>query len=245
MNDFRIVALVLVLVVISIAVGILNPQMPKKIKFEDANFVLTQEGAAPHKKVVMENILPKVNPPKAGRNVVKETEHNEITPIPQLKQNPIEKMIKNLPPQIVPQKIKTKLQPKIQSQRQPQVQPQRQLTDEEEEIIAWNKWRSDLQNRIMRDTRIGAPVGTVFRFSFTVDRYGTISNLKTWSDDSQYTSEAVRIIKPKLLSYQGQSILNFPPKSKRVITNVNGSFTIWYTSGYSSPSDYSDYERIK
>ena len=36
---------------------------------------------------------------------------------------------------------------------------------EQEEIIAWNKWRSAVQNRIMDDSKIDyAPLGTVFMF---------------------------------------------------------------------------------
>ena len=115
---------------------------------------------------------------------------------------------------------------------------------EEEEIIAWNKWRSDLQNKLMRDSKIAAPIGTSFEFSFTVDKFGTISNLKTWSSNPSYTPLAVRVIKPLLLSYQKTAILNFPTGSKRVITNVNGGFTMARSSRFSSPSDYNDYERV-
>ncbi len=115
---------------------------------------------------------------------------------------------------------------------------------EEEEIIAWNKWRSDLQNKLMSDSKIAAPIGTTFAFSFTVDKFGTISNLKTWSTNPSYTPLAVRVIKPLLLSYQKTAILNFPIGSKRVITNVDGGFTMARSSRYSSPSDYNDYERV-
>lgn len=118
------------------------------------------------------------------------------------------------------------------------------LTEEELEIIAWNKWRSDLQNRLMMDSKISAPVGTSFLFSFTVDRTGVISNLKTWSNNPSYTQLAINKIKPVLLSYQNKDILKFPERSKRVITNVNGGFTMGYETRYSSPSDYNDYERV-
>ena len=123
--------------------------------------------------------------------------------------------------------------------------PKRELTQEEIEIIAWNKWRSDLQNQLMRDSKISAPIGTRFLFSFTVDKYGTITNLKTWANNPSYTPLAVKVIKPILLSYQGKPILNFPANSKRITTNVDGGFTMAYSSNYSKPSDYNDYERIK
>lgn len=121
----------------------------------------------------------------------------------------------------------------------------KQLTAEQLEVIAWNKWRSDLQNKLMRDAKISAPIGTTFYFSFTVDKAGNISNLKTWSNNSSYTPLAVRVLKPLLLSYQKTPILNFPANSKRIITNAEGSFTMANSTRYSSPSDYNDYERIK
>ena len=132
--------------------------------------------------------------------------------------------------------------PKVQEQK---TTPQKQLTQEELEIIAWNKWRSDLQNQLMRDSKISAPIGTRFMFSFTVDKFGTITNLKTWSNNPSYTPLAVRVIKPILLGYQGKAILNFPANSKRITTNVDGGFTMAHTSNYSKPSDYNDYERVK
>lgn len=121
---------------------------------------------------------------------------------------------------------------------------QTKILTEEEEIIAWNKWRSDLQNKLMSESKIAAPIGTTFAFSFTVDKFGTISNLKTWSTNPSYTPLAVRVIKPLLLSYQRTAILNFPMGSRRVVTNVNGGFTMARSSRYSSPADYNDYERV-
>lgn len=116
---------------------------------------------------------------------------------------------------------------------------------EKEEIIAWNKWRSDLQNQVMKDSRINAPVGTTFHFSCTVDKFGNISNINTWSDNDYYTPLAKRVIKPVLSSYQNLQILKFPERTKRTITNVTGSFTMSYSNRFSTPADYSDYERIK
>lgn len=120
----------------------------------------------------------------------------------------------------------------------------RQLT-EQEEIIAWNKWRSDLQNQVMKDTKISAPLGTTFKFSFTVDKFGNLSNIKVWSTNPVYSETAVRVIKPVLAGYQGKPILTFPQGTKRIITNVTGGFTMATSTGYSKPSDYSDYERVK
>ena len=42
----------------------------------------------------------------------------------------------------------------------------------QEETIAWNKWRSNLTNEIMRDTKLpDIPNGTLFQFSFDVDKF--------------------------------------------------------------------------
>lgn len=138
--------------------------------------------------------------------------------------------------------IVSKSEPKKET---PKASSNKQLTAEQLEVIAWNKWRSDLQNKLMRDANISAPIGTTFYFSFTVDKAGNISNLKTWSNNSSYTPLAVRVLKPLLLSYQKTPILNFPANSKRIITNAEGSFTMANSTRYSSPSDYNDYERIK
>lgn len=116
---------------------------------------------------------------------------------------------------------------------------------EQEEIIVWNKWRSNLQNQIMYDTKIAAPIGTKFKFSFTVDRAGRISNLMVWCDTPAYNTIAVNQLKPLILSYQGKSILNFPPRTKRIFTNVTGGFAISTASKYSTPDDYSDIEKVR
>lgn len=116
---------------------------------------------------------------------------------------------------------------------------------EQEEIIVWNIWRSNLQNQIMRDTQISAPLGTSFKFSFTVDKKGRISNLKTWASPADYNSVAINYLKPLILSYQGQPILNFPSRTKRVITNVTGGFVISTQDKFSTPGDFSDIEKIK
>lgn len=177
-------------------------------------------------------IVSKNNPSKTQPN---KTEVKKVEPKPVQKTEP--KVVSNTEkPKVV--------SPVEKISEKPVTKPVVKVLTEEEEIIAWNKWRSDLQNKLMRDSKIAAPIGTSFEFSFTVDKFGTISNLKTWSSNPSYTPLAVRVIKPLLLSYQKTAILNFPTGSKRVITNVNGGFTMARSSRYSSPSDYNDYERV-
>lgn len=123
-------------------------------------------------------------------------------------------------------------------------QPVKVLTAQEEEI-AWNRWRSNLQNQIMKDSRLPiVPNGTVFKFSFTVDKYGKVTNVKTWSTNPAYTPYAIQYIAPAIRSYQGRSILNFPQGSNRVITDVTGGWKISATAKYSTPQDYNDIEKV-
>lgn len=122
---------------------------------------------------------------------------------------------------------------------------QRVLTAEEEEI-AWNIWRSNLQNKIMTDVKLPAiPHGTVFRFTFDVDKYGKITNVQTWSETSKYTPHAIQYIAPVIRSYQGRTILNFPAGSARTTTKVVGGWRISANTKLSTPQDYNDTERIK
>jgi len=119
------------------------------------------------------------------------------------------------------------------------------LTEQQEEI-EWNKWRSNLQNQIMRDVKLPIiPRGTIFKFEFDVDKYGKISNVQTWSMTSSYTPYAIQYIAPVIRSYQGKTILNFPSGSNRTETHVTGGWKIALTSRYSTPRDYNDTETVK
>lgn len=119
------------------------------------------------------------------------------------------------------------------------------LTAQEEEI-AWNRWRSNLNNQIMRDAKLPTmPNGIIFKYKFTVDKYGKVSNVQTSSLTPGYTPYAIQFIAPVIRSYQGHSILNFPTGSKRVTTVVSGAWKISNTSKYSSPDDYHDIEKVR
>lgn len=118
------------------------------------------------------------------------------------------------------------------------------LTQQEEEI-AWNVWRSNLQNKIMQDVKMPIlPNGIIFRFSFLVDKYGKISNIYTSSDNSAFTPYAVQYIAPVIRSYQGKSILNFPEGSSRITTEFKGGWKISSNERLSTPQDYNDYEKV-
>lgn len=155
-----------------------------------------------------------------------------------------------------PQPSKSTAKPIQKTQQQPKSQPvtkpavtkpvKTAAQKEQEELIKWNKWRSDLQNRIMTDVKL--PIvkqGTVFRFSFDVDKFGKITNVSTSSDDPNYTPYAIQYIAPVIRSYQGRDFMNFPAGSNRVTTTVSGAWKISDKTTYSTPADYKDVERIR
>lgn len=182
---------------------------------------------------------PKYELPKSIQDIVngKHPQNQEVEKIVQSPKPPVQ--------QTSHQKPTTQPQQQLQQKPKPQqVQNNAPLT-EAEEVIVWNKWRSDLQNKVMRDSRIAAPRGTVFRFSFTVNKFGQMSNLKIWSDTPGYTNYAIQALKPLLLSYQGKPILNFPARTKRITTNVEGAFAISNQDRFTTPNDYSDIERVR
>ena len=151
------------------------------------------------------------------------------------------------------QKPKTQTRAQLPQQKTVNVNPTQNIENrttrpvltEQEEIIAWNRWRSRLQNQVMRDANVLAPLGTVFKFSFTVDKFGNMSNVKVWSPNPMYNNYAIKQIKPVLMSYRNKPILNFPEGTKRIITNVEGGFTISRVTQYSRPEDYHDFEHVK
>ena len=44
---------------------------------------------------------------------------------------------------------------------------------------------------------------------------------------------------------EGDSVLNFPDNTKRKKVRFKGGFLLDYSTQYSSPEDYSDYERVR
>lgn len=241
MDKIKLIFLAVLFIIVTLWISAARPQMHKQVIITDADvtFVEEQETSTPVK------IIPTETPKPQSESVQKTAPTKHST---------IQKQTKKISPEVT--KKQEKPVQKIQKQ-QPLPKPEKiiepappnqeikhRLT-EKEEIIAWNKWRSDLQNQVMRDSEIAAPLGTGFKFSFTVDKFGNISNIKVWSTNSVYTDTGIRIIKPILQSYQGKSILQFPEGTKRIITNVNGGFVMATSTDFSKPSDYSDYEKVK
>ena len=158
-------------------------------------------------------------------------------------------------PKVIQQTQKTetpKVETKVVNTSSPQPSSARdeivtvpKVLTQQEETIAWNKWRSALTNKIMQDTKLPPiPNGVLFQFSFTVDKYGKITNVQTGANPSNYTPYAIQYIAPVIRSYQGRSILNFPEGTARTSTQVTGKWRISSTEKYSTPQDYNDVEKV-
>ena len=259
MNKFLSSIIILIVFVSTVAVGLIKPVLHKQVMVVDSKYAFVDEVK---KEPPVQKIEKKVQP-----KLVQKVEQKPVQKIQQSRKSETKKVVeqkkepKKEKPVSVQQpkkeevklkeelKIEEKITPeeKVEEQafvvKEPEPAKIKELT-EEEEIIAWNKWRSDLQNQIMKDTNIMAPIGVSFKFSFTVDKFGNLSNVKVWSETPSYTDMAIGAMKPVIMSYQRTPILVFPEGTRRVITNVAGGFVMSQETGYSSPSDYSDYERV-
>ena len=96
---------------------------------------------------------------------------------------------------------------------------------EQEEIIAWNKWRSNVQNQIMRNSNIEyAPLGTMFTFNFVVDKFGNVSNIKVDCSNPNYMDVARNNVKTAISKLQKQPILNFQKGNQKKTKIVKFNF---------------------
>ena len=225
----------------------------EEIKTENKEIPVMEMPVAPKaetiKKDVQTSSIPKT------QTVVKQTvqspkPHANVQTVTKVQsQQAVQKPVKTVVKQTVKQPDVKKVEHEVIKQAPKVVQTQTQiapkvLTQQEEEI-AWNVWRSNLQNKIMHDVKLPAiPNGIIFKFSFTVDRNGRVSNVQTYATGS-YTPYAIQYIAPVIRSYQGKDILNFPAGSTRITTNVTGGWKISNNERYSTPQDYNDVEKIR
>ena len=205
------------------------------------------------KKIVNQNVVAKSIPVQTKTTKVVSNPVSKTNQTPQIDLQKIienNKKIQNAKNETDDTLIKQIQQPvkKVETQTLPAVKPQTKdpVLSIREEEIAWNIWHSNLQNQIMKDVHIplNIPNGTIFRFSFDVDKFGKITNVQTWSDNNKYTPHAIQYIAPVIRSYQGRSILNFPKGSNRVSKKFVGAWKMSNVTKYSSPQDYNDVERI-
>ena len=259
--------LLILLVVSTVSICVSKPDMHKTLMVYDSAYTLV-----PEKQVEVEKEdIPIMEKPAEPVKEVKKVEQQTVSTTKNT--SAVTKPVTTKKTQTAPQKVvKTETKPIVQTNtvktevktvKQPETKKIVQETPkpvvvqtkttttapkvltEKEETIAWNIWRSNLQNKIMQDTRLPIlPTGVVFKFSFSVDRYGKVSNVQTWSETPAYTPYAIQYIAPVIRSYQGRSILNFPEGTARITTEVKGGWRISNSEKYSTPQDYNDIEKV-
>ena len=112
------------------------------------------------------------------------------------------------------------------------------------ELIAWNKWRSDLQNKIMELSYVEAPYGTLFYFTFTVDNNRHIKNIRIISTRPN-TEDDIKNIRSTIVSLNGDKMLDFPKGTNRKSVTFSGGFLISDYEQFSTPSDFKDFEYVQ
>ncbi len=113
-----------------------------------------------------------------------------------------------------------------------------------EELIAWNIWRSNLQNKIMELSDVDADYGTIFFFSFKVDENRNITNVKVTAT-TRSGRENILAVRKAINKTNHKDILAFPKGTKRKMVDFTGGFIMGTYEQYSSPSDYHDFERVR
>lgn len=263
---------ILIFIIIVSTLGILGlkPKMHKRIFVLDSSYSIVDDDEADTNEIVSKEETTVIAQKTTSNEVKKEVQKKEIAP----KKVALEKKVVSQPKQEVKQSAKPAVtsvkQAQVTVQKQPekiavatktseprtngvkkvestkQVQPQNRVLTEQEEEIAWNIWHSNLQNQIMKDTKLPyIPKGTIFKFSFDVDKYGRISSIKTYSTNPNYTPYAIQYIAPVIRSYQGKDILEFPTGTQRLTTTFTGGWKMSDSAKYSTPNDYNDIEKVK
>ncbi len=261
--------LLILLIVSTISICATKPDMHKNVIVYDSAYKLVQENEVtteteevpimemPAKPVQTTIRAEKVTEPIKTETKAQQLKQVQVKTQPKAvtqqrqqvttqKQEPVKVQQTKVETPKVVQKTETKKveQPKTIQKIEKAEQPK--VLTEQEETIAWNIWRSNLTNKIMQDTKLPIiPAGVVFRFSFTVDKYGKVSNVQTWSETPTYTPYAIQYIAPVIRSYQGRDILRFPSGTQRFTTEAKGGWRISTTEKYSTPQDYNDIEKIR
>ena len=248
--------LLILLVISTVSICAIKPDMHKSVIVYNSDYTLVPEEV----KVVEKEEIPIMEIPVKPQQTTTKVETKVERPQTTVKKtNQTKTSAKNMTTQPTVNKSQTTANTKTVQKTEVVTKPQtikieqpvaktvsktteKTFTPEE---IAWNIWRSNLQNKIMQDVRLPImPNGITFKFTFNVDKYGKISNVQTWSTTSSYTPYAIQYIAPVIRSYQGKDILNFPQGSSRTSTTVTGGWKISPTEKFSTPQDYNDVEKV-
>lgn len=208
-----------------------KPQMHKNFMIYNSDYELVEHKVETKKVQELPTVTTSTQKNKKDFDVITKTTPKET------RQKPVEKTIQK--PTKTVQTAETKLQKTVKKP----VGKQTQQTSEE---IQWNIWRSNIQNQIMKETKLPMlPQGVIFKYSFDVDKYGKVSNVQTWSENPQYTPYAIQYMSPVIRSFQGRSLLDFPSGTNRTVTTATGGMKISAKVKYSTPKDFNDTEVVK
>lgn len=228
----------IIFILLTIVVCNVKPGLHKTLVIKNANFKLERYTDAVENKTLGQaqrseygsNREVKVEPSAfltEDINVVQNNQNDNI----------IEKTVETE----VPSQLQYPLSEQVDTQENKNT---RQLT-KREEMIAWNKWRSDIQNEIMTKAEVSAPIGTMFYFSFKVDKFRHISNIKAFSTNPMFHKEVTDKLIPTIKNYEYSQLLEFPKGSVRKETKFNGMFVIWNETSLATPGDFNDVERVR
>ncbi len=232
----------------TVCIGISHPQMHKTLFVYNSDYKIVETA----KVETVKNLPAQINPPPVQK-AVKKVEKKVPQAVTKTEKKPIQTEEVKVVQTPAPNPLLTMLKETTTTEPVQTVTPAKTVetktvSEEEkarEELILWNQWRSNLQNKIMSDVKLPImPEGTIFKFSFDVDKYGKISNVQTWSLTPSCTPYAIQYIAPVIRGYQGREILRFPAGSNRVSTTVEGGWKISQTAKFSTPDDYKDFEKI-
>ena len=198
--------LLVIAIIITACICCIKPQMHSNVLVTDSSYMVTEQDYKPQETTKNEVIAtvsredlqkPKPVSQTVSEPVTQKVEQQKVeTPKTQKVnrvQTPKAETKKVEAPKTV-SKVTSKPASKIQQTKS--TTQAKTMTPQQEEI-AWNVWRSNLQNQIMKDSRLpDVQNGIVFKFTFTVDKYGKVSNVKTWSLNPSYTPMAIQYIAP-------------------------------------------------
>lgn len=236
------------LLLLSFSAAFFRPKLHPEFKVYDSSFVVDEKTETterttktPQKTVtVEEKILPTVSVTKTEKTAPS-TYKREVS------RNTSNKTVQTETKKVQTEKpteksVTTKKETPV---ARPRTNETQKTLSSEKEQIAWNVWRSRIQNQIMKDVKLPTvPQGTIFRFEFTVSESGRVSSVKTWSETPKYTPYAIEYMAPVIRGYQGKEILKFPEGTMRTSTRAIGAMKISRTTKYSNPGDYNDTETI-
>ncbi len=262
--DFLKILVIIAFIIVSILTIKFHPEIHKPMIIEDANFKLTRisdslitnknipvssaaqtstkniQNTTNNKNINIESNKNFANIQKTQNTNTQSNKIQDDTTQLELLQRIIDQTENNQPTQTESKQVKKQ---KTEVAKNPKYN--NPYMTEQEEIIAWNRWRSNIQNQIMRDSKIDyAPLGTMFLFTFVVDKFGNVSNIKVECSNPDFMNIARERVKPAIAGLQKKPILNFPRGTQRTSTVVTGIFLIGTQERYSTPDDFSDYERV-